>query len=192
MKRALIALALAAALPLSAQAGELNYNYVGAAYASTDLLDETFDGYAIDGSVAFNENFYGNLSYRNVRNGDFDINFDETVLSVGYRHAVSDKADFIAELGYVNVGVDLGSFGSDNTDGYRVAGGFRGMLAPKFEAGAKVYYTHLSDMGGGDFGASINGIFHINKTWGIVGSYDHSKLDSENVNTWGLGVRASF
>jgi hypothetical protein len=83
MKRTLIALALAAALPLSAQAGELNYTYAGAGYANTDFVGENFDGYSIEASGAINDKFYGNLTYRNVRNGDFDVSFGETIASLG-------------------------------------------------------------------------------------------------------------
>lgn len=191
MKRSLIALALATILPISAQAGELNYNYVQASYLDSDFVGESFDGYGVEGSFAFNENFYGSVSYRNVDNGEFDIGFDETALNLGWRRAMNDKADFIAEVGYVNVGVDVGS-DSESADGYRVAAGFRGNFNPKFEGNIKVYYTNINDLGDGEFGGRVGGVFNINKTWGIVGSYDTTKLGGETIDTWGLGVRASF
>lgn len=192
MKRSLIALALAAMLPLSAQAGEIKYSFIEAGYASSDFFDETFDGYALKGSIEFGGNFYGSLSYRDVDNNDFDVQFDETVLNLGYHHSLSDKADFIAEIGYVRVGTDLGSFGSDSSDGYRVAAGFRGLMAPKFEGEIKGYYTDINDLGDAEFGVTLGSVFHINQTWGITASYDYTKFLDENIGTWGLGVRASF
>jgi opacity protein-like surface antigen len=195
MKRALLALALAAALPLSAQAADgISYSYVEANYQSSDFLGENFDGFGIGGSFAFNEAWYGSVSYRKVGNNDFDVDLDETTVNLGWHTAMSDKADFLAEIGYVNVGVDTNSvFGSDSADGYRVAAGFRGTLAPNFEASIKARYTDLgSDNGGGDFGVGVGAVYHINPTWGITASYDHDNFDSEGMNTWGIGVRASF
>jgi hypothetical protein len=100
-------------------------------------------------------------------------------------------ADFIAELGYANYRIGGNNFGSDSVDGYRVGAGFRGMLAPKFEAGIKATYTDVKDSDG-EFGGMVYGNFHINQTWGVIASYDHTKIGGEGFNTWGLGVRASF
>ena len=190
MKRSLIALALAAVLPLSAQAGELNYNYVEAGYVSSHFVGEDFDGYSVSGSVAFNDSWYGAASYRDVSKSG--VGLDESVISIGWRHAMSDKADFLAELGYVNVGLDAGSLGSDSEDGYRVAAGFRGKLAPNFEGSIKGYYTDLGGDSDGEFGAVLGAQYNINTTWGITASYDTTQLGGETINTWGLGVRASF
>lgn len=194
MKRSLIALALATLLPISAQAGELNYNYVEANYINSHFEGESGDGFSFAGSAAFNENFYGTASYRRAKNNDFGITLDETTVNLGFRHALSDKADFIAEVGYVDVGADIDGLGSDSANGYRVAAGFRGMLAPKFEGNIKAYYTDISDAdwGGSELGFRVGAQYSINSTWGIVGSYDTTKLFDESINTWGIGVRASF
>ena len=194
MKRALIALALAAALPLSAQAAASGptYSYVEGSYQSADFLDETFDGYALAGSYGFNEHWYGSVTYKNVDNGDFDIGLDETTLNLGWHTALSDRADFLAELGYVDLGVDLGEFGDESENGYRVAAGFRGLFTPKFEGSIKGRYTDLGSEGGDGFGVGVGAVFHINPTWGITANYDHDDFDGEGMDTWGLGLRASF
>lgn len=190
MKRSLFALALAAALPLSAQAGELNYNYVEAGYVNSHFASTDFDGYSISGSVAFNDNWYGAASYRDVSKSG--VGLDETVVSLGWRHGLSDKADFLAEIGYVNVGVDAGSFGNASEDGYRVAAGFRGKMAANFEGSIKGYYTDLGGDSDGEFGVVVGAQYNINETWGITASYDTTQIADESINTWGLGVRASF
>jgi len=108
---------------------------------------------------------------------------------------MNDKADFIVEAGYVNYGLDVGGLGGGNIDGYRVAGGFRGFLGEKFEGTVKLHWTHLSESSIGssnDFGGAISGTYHINDTWGITGSYDSVQLSGDSVDSWGLGVRASF
>jgi len=189
MKLSLIALALAAALPLSAQAAdELKYNYIEADYASTHAFGTTLDGYNFKGSAAFGDNFYGTASYGQVsKNGG---HFDEGTLGVGYRHAISDKANWESELSYVDDRVKGGG-GSISDNGYRIATGVRGMLGDKFEGNFNVNYTDVSNLGNG-VGAGVGGMFHINDTWGITGAYDYSKRDSSNLDTWTLGVRASF
>jgi hypothetical protein len=65
------------------------------------------------------------------------------------------------------------------------------MLGAKFEGNVNVNYTDVSNFGNG-VGAGIGGMFHVNDTWGITGAYDYSKRDSTNLDTWTLGVRASF
>ena len=190
MKLALIALALAAALPLSAQAGELNYNYVQGGYVNSHISGTNLPGWSLDGSVKFNDMFYGTASYRNVDKSG--VQLDESTVNFGFRHAMSDKADFIAEIGYINYGLDYGS-SSANVDGYRVAGGFRGFLGEKFEGTVKINYTDVNGDGSSssEFGGGVSGTYHINDTWGITGSYDSTKL-GDTISTWGLGVRASF
>ncbi len=190
MKYSLMALALAAALPLSAQANDLSYSYIDGGYARSSVAGESADGFFLDGSFKFSDDFYGALAYRKISENGASL--DEKLATLGYRHPMTDTSDFIAELSYLNIGADAGSFGSDSANGYRVGAGFRGMLAPRFEGNIKAYYSKVKDLGGGKFGASIGGVFHINQTWGIVGSYDHAKLVGENINTWSVGVRASF
>jgi hypothetical protein len=190
MKRALIGLALAAILPVSAQAGELSYNYIEGNYVNTDFASETFDGFGVNGSVGFGGDWYASASYRKVSNGHFNLDLDETTVNLGWHHAMSDKADFLAEIGYVDMGADFGGT-SGSSNGYRAALGFRGMLAPNFEGSIKASYTDVSDMDG-EFGIGVGAVYHINPTWGIVGSFDHTRLISEDANTWAIGVRASF
>lgn len=194
-KQLVLALALAAA-PFAASANGLNYNFVEAGYVRADFVDESGDGFFAKGSVAFGESFYGHASYQEATNDDFgfDISLDETVLGMGYRHAIGTNVDLIAEASYVNLGldIDVDGFGSDSSDGYRAAVGVRGMMAPQFEATLKAYYTEISDLDGGEFGLQAGAVFHINQTWGIVASYDHTKLLDENINSARIGVRVSF
>ena len=190
MKRALFALALAAALPLSAQAADgIKYSYVEGGYRSSDFLNETFHGFGIAGSYSFNDSWYGSASYDKVSQRGIDL--DRTYVNIGWHRAVSAKADFLAELGYARFGVAAGSIGSDHAHGYRVGAGFRGMLAPKFEGSIKATYTDGGDFTG-EFGVGVGAIYHVNDMWGITANYDHDKFDGEAFNTWGVGVRASF
>jgi hypothetical protein len=218
MKFSLLALAIAAVAPFSAQASELNYNYVEADYASSHLAGTTAGGYNFKGSMAFGDSFYGAFTYGQVSknridsglvNGTgspilFDADLSNTTVSLGFRHAISDKADFYSELGYArsNLGLDVRGFGkgSESGNGYRIAAGVRGMLTDQFEGNFNVNYADVGNAGNG-VGVGIGGIYHINDTWGITGNYDYATRGNvsfggvaidETIKTWSIGVRASF
>lgn len=189
IKRSLLAFALAAALPLSAQAGEVNYNFVQAGYASTniDTLNADFNGWNLEGSVGFSDNFY---AFGGYTTGDKNsVNFNQTQLGLGWHTA--GPAQWFGELSWINNEVDFGGGVNDNDNGYRVAGGVRGFLGDKFEGKASLNYTDVGNFGDG-IGTSLSGVYHFNDTWGAYASYDYSDRSNTSINTWGLGVRASF
>ena len=65
------------------------------------------------------------------------------------------------------------------------------MVGPHFEVGGKATYTNVSDLDS-EFGVEVNAIYHFTPTWGVTASYQHANLLEENMDTWGVGVRASF
>lgn len=184
MKRSLIALVLAAALPVAAQASDLDYSYVQAGYSSTDVEGINFDGWAIKGSVAFGQSFYGVVGYENGSKSGVDLN--QTHVGLGYHHGLSENTDLFGEVHYVRDEV----LGFDD-NGWGVAGGVRSMLGQNFEATAKLTYADVNDFGAG-WGAGVSGVYHFTKTWGAYASYDYADRDGTDLKTWGVGVRASF
>lgn len=186
MKRALFALALAAALPMSAQAGELSYNYIQGGYSAASVDSEDFNGYGLKGSFGFSDSFYGFASYDSGEDNGFDLS--QTSVGAGW-HSAGDTQWF-AELSYVNNEIDFAGVSVDD-DGYAVAGGVRAKLSDKFELNGKLSYTDVNDFGDG-FGVGVGGLFSFNDTWGMYGSYDYSDRSDNDLDTWGLGVRASF
>jgi opacity protein-like surface antigen len=204
MKRSLFAIALAAALPLSAQAADpISHLFGEVGYNHTSALGEAMNGYDFKGEAHISDHFYALGSYSHVQkdNVDFgfpiliDIQFTQYALGVGYHHALSERAEWNAEASYVRDDIDesANAFGADSfgANGYRVATGLRGMLSNKFEGNIYINYTNVNDFGNG-IGGGLGGQFHITDTWGITAGYDHSKRDSSNVNTWTVGVRASY
>jgi Ax21 family sulfation-dependent quorum factor len=193
MKRSLMALALAAALPISAQASELSYNFIELDYAKLNIdgagSDFDPDGFGLKGSFAFGEQFYGFGSYlrgsEEVSGVDFDI--DQTQLGLGYRHGVSDSADFIAELSWLNDSVDIEGFGDADANGGRLSAGFRGAMAENFEGYAKANYTDGGDFDG-DFSGTLGAQVKFNKTWGVTGEAEFGS----DADIYMLGLRASF
>ncbi|HJW46215.1 MAG TPA: porin [Lysobacter sp.] len=189
-----IALALALAIaPFAASAGELSYSYIEGGYAGVSLDgdgsgDADFDGFQLRGSVLVAESIYLFAGYGSVTNDDFgtDIDFNEQQVGAGYRYGLSERADFIAELGYVNQEVEF-AFGSVDASGGRVSAGFRGLFSDHFEGLVKASYTDGGDFDG-EFSVTAGAQVKFNPTWGVVGEIEAG----EDVTKYLIGVRASF
>jgi len=197
MKRALFALALAAALPMSAQASELSYSFVEIDYtnSSSEVLSGSVydtEGYGIRGSFGFAENFYVSGGYQQ---NDFDFagaDEDRWNVGFGYHRAMYDQADWFVELNYT----DISSFAPVLDDNYYdITFGLRGSISDRFEGIAKLSYNDGADFGGiyypqydGAFSASVGLQWRINEMWGIVGEIEAYEDDTD----YTLGVRASF
>ncbi len=182
MKRSLIALALAVALPFSAHASELKYSYVEADYVN---LDSDADGWGLRGSVNFGaSDFYGLASYTkiNVDTGFGDFDVDSYEAGFGYHHALTTKSDLIAEAVYQNVDA-----GIVDIDGYRVSVGLRAALAPNFEGLIKANYIDGSDIDS-DVTGTIGGQYKFDSTWGATAEVEFANGDTAYL----VGVRASF
>ncbi len=187
MKRTLFALALAAALPMSAQAGEISYSYIQGGYSAASVDGGDFNGFGLKGSFAFNDSFYGFASYDSGEDSSVDLN--QTTLGAGW-HTAGDTQWFV-EANYINNEIDFG-FGSFDDDGFAIAGGVRAKVSDKFELNGKLSYTDVGDFGDG-FGVGVGALLSFNDTWGAYASYDYSDRGSNvELDTWSLGVRASF
>jgi hypothetical protein len=210
MKRTLFALALAAALPVSAQASELSYSFVELDYARMNIdgdVDPT--GWGIKGSAEVSKSFYvfGQYQQGNEEISGIDIDLDTTQVGVGWRHPISDSADFNAELGWIHQAVDIGENiplpglpcgcgGSSGgfipndgaeADGVRGSVGLRGALSENFEGYAKANYTDGSDFDG-DFSGTLGAQVKFAHMWGVTAEVEFG----DDYNTFLLGVRANF
>ena len=192
MKKSLTLALLLAAAPLAASAGELSYTYVEADFNRTnvdlDTVDFDFDGYALRGSFEFGKSsLYAFGGYAASTNDDLgiDIDLNESQLGLGYHHTVSDNADFLAEISYVNAEVKVAGF-SEDADAYRASIGFRGEIAENFEGQLKVNYTDGD--GSSEFAPSFGVQWKFNQTWGLVGD---AELGSDTKRDL-VGIRASF
>lgn len=191
-KQLALALALAVA-PFAASAGELSYSYVEGGYARVNVDaggfgDFDFDGVQLRGSAAVADNVYLFGGYGSVTNDDYGVDFDftELQLGVGYRHELSIRADFIAEVGYLRQELEAQGDSIDAAGG-RVSVGFRGALSDNFEGLVKASYTDGGDFDG-DFSVTAGALVKFNPTWGLVGEIEAG----EDVTKYLLGVRASF
>jgi Ax21 family sulfation-dependent quorum factor len=194
-KTALLAAVLAAA-PFAASAGGVEYTYVEAGYVHLDVEDGNDDGFQLRGSVALAENVYLHGGYASIETDDFNVELEESQIGVGLRSDLGERADFIAELGYVryDLSVDdvFGLSGSDHIDGGRLSVGLRGLLADRVEGWAKASYNDGGDFDG-SFSALIGAQVRFNQTWGVFGEIESGEL-LEDIDTtkYMVGVRASF
>lgn len=209
LKRSLVALAIAAAMPLSAQAADFDYNYFEAGYSQQDsgYGNSRGNGYTIAGSVGFAENFYVSADYRDTgesyewSGGYYNYDYDYKFWNVnfGYHRSLNENNDLIAEVGYGSWEEDYEYFynyttpwfsGHNEDEGARFAIGLRTAIGDKWETVAK-----LGRQAGGDdyfegyTTAELGVMYKINPTWGV-------RLDTKMVNDWEthytLAVRASF
>lgn len=181
MKKTLIAIALAAVLPLSANAADLSYTFVEGNYNN---LDGDIDGFGVRGSVELADSgLYALGHYQNYSERGIDLDFWE--LGLGYALDLSDNVDLIAEAARTDL---------DIVDGYRVSAGVRGSFSDNLEGVLKANYRDLDGRFGG-FGFGIDGFggtaglqYTFNKTWGLTGEVEF--FDDTQLYT--VGLRASF
>ena len=189
MKKTLFALALAAALPLSAQAAEpttgLSYTWLEGDYIDV----EGGNGWGLRGSFDFGASGlygFGSWSKLDADENDFDIDIDNDLdaneFGVGYHHPVADNTDLIAEAAYRNYDAD-----AYRIDGARFSVGARAAMTDNVEGFVKANYYDMSDYDG-DFTGTIGAQYKFTDMWGVTGEAEFGNGDK----AWMLGMRASF
>lgn len=201
MKHTIFALALAAALPMSAQASELSYSFVELDYlngsnAATAPFGSSADsnGYGVRGSFGFADNFYvsGGYAQTEFEGPGSGINNDIWNVGFGYHRAMYDQADWFTEINYTKISSD---FPLTDDSYFDVGLGLRGSISDRFEGIAKLSYNDGGNSNpgyypqyDGAFSATVGLQWRINEMWGIVGEIEAF----EDATDYTLGVRASF
>lgn len=167
------------------------------------------DGFHAAASFAVSEPIYLFGRYERVtdtvalwRIGHFD-NFNYSIasdatasrwqLGFGYRYAVSEGIDLLAEAGVLSYDVEL----TDNWGGFEASGnnlrvsvGTRAAVAGPVELWAKANYTNGDDERDAEFSGSVGLQYKFTPHVGIVGEYEGG--DGYAGTQYRLGVRASF
>lgn len=188
MKRTSLALALAALLPLGAQAAELDYSYIEAGYNRIDAhgSDADADGPAINTSVALGESFflYGGYSANDIDDSPADV--DVSRIGLGWRHGLASGSDLLVKANYIKADVGGVPINLD-AEGYEAEVGLRTAHGDNFES-----YVALGWQDGGDFDgdvyATLGGQYKFNPAWGIAASATHR----DGANEFFVGPRFSF
>lgn len=216
MKRALLALTLAAALPFTASAAEgISYNYVEAGYAKFDAKNKfaDSDGWTIAGSYAFHPNFHVFGSYSQQETDSKNLNIGGNVfripstdvdrfnVGVGYNHELSSRVDLVTRIAYEQNKYDFDNAlggGSQKFKGGFVEAGVRGSLAPNWEGYAFAGYQDFDNTRDfGDLAKQYDGKFYgrvgtqvkFNQSWGITAD---AKFVDGGHKEFFIGPRFSF
>jgi Outer membrane protein beta-barrel domain len=148
------AIAAALLLPVAASAAELSYSYVEGGIGQTEIdidaggiEDVEGDTLMLSGSLAVTDNVH---VFADFSTTDFDFDVDATTIRVGggWNQGISESADFIARLAYLQAEVET-PFGDDDEDGFDVGVGLRSAFAPNLELEGFIDYV---DLGGDDSG----------------------------------------
>ena len=108
-----------------------------------DFDDNGGDGIRLGGSFDIGNNWIVMGSYTDA---DFNNNVDVGILEVGagYVWDITGGFDLIAALQFVNADADTPG-GSSDDSGFKLSGGTRGFIAPKFEVRGSVNYIDVDD-----------------------------------------------
>lgn len=188
MKRSLIAIALAASMPLAANAAEgVTYNYLQAGYAASNG-DVDADGYDVNGSAAFHPNFhvFGGFGSQEIDNTNLDI--DQYRIGVGYNLEIAPRTDLLARVAYqkLDAGRVLGR--ELDFDGWSTEVGVRGLMARNFDGYALVGYEDYDGGIDGDFYGRLGANVAFNANWGLNGDV---KFNGD-VTEWFIGPRFTW
>ena len=189
MKKTLFALALAAALPFSAQAAEpakgLSYTFLEGNYVDV----EGGNGWGLRGSFDVgNSGLYGfgSWSKLDADEDDFDLDIDNDLdaneFGLGYHMPIADNTDLLLDAAYRTLDADV-----YRIDGARASVGARSAMTDNFEGYVKANYYDMSDFDG-DVTGTVGGQFKFNEMWGVTGEAEFGDGDQAYM----LGVRASF
>jgi opacity protein-like surface antigen len=150
MKRIGIAVLSAASLLAAgtAAAAEPQWNYGQIGWIQSDGFEDNGegDGFKVDGSIGFLENFHFQLSYEDgtYDGTSADTDWDGYRTSLGYHQAINSNGNtqFIANINYFDIDFDEdGGEGDDTSDGYGLGFGLRSMLSDKVELEGMINWT---------------------------------------------------
>lgn len=188
MRKNFLLLALAALLPLSAQASGLDYSYVEGGY--TQLNDHggpDADGLAANASFEFgNSGVFVHGGWSSTEFDDIDVDADLWRLGLGYHHALDARHDLVVSANYLDAEFDHALIQVD-ADGYEAELGLRSAWSPRFETLAAIGRADGGDIDGESY-ARLAAQYRFNDSWGMVAS---ARI-GEDVNEWFVGPRLSF
>jgi len=176
------------AFSASASAEGFDYNWLSFGYGQTEFddIDVDGDGFGIGGSFAIANNFHVFAAYEQA-DFDFDVEGTQWNAGFGYNTPLSDVVDFVAQLSYEYVEVEVPGFPSIDDNGFGLGVGLRWWATSKFEVDAGIKYVDLSDSGD-DTGFGVGGHYYFTPSFalGLNGSW------ADDTSTYSLVGRFFF
>lgn len=174
-------------LPFSSFAATgISYSFAELNYVSEDLevdvdgpfsgsADDDGDGFNFNASFAIDETFFVNGGYTDVGLDDFDADLSTLDLGFGFRNSLSDVLDAYGVLSYEKFELEDSSGDDTDEDGFGVAGGLRGLLAPELELNGQVKYTDVGDFDG--FGFKVGALYSFVPNWAVNADFSTRELE---------------
>ena len=178
MKKALLSLALLAAV--SATADQPSHNYVGIGHIQGD----NSDGKYAEASYAFSDHIYAVASYATTDYDYLDADANGFSVGVGYSLPTGDSTIWFIDASYIDAEVEVWGY-SESDNGYGLETGFRSMVTENIELGVSVDYVDIFDDTESDVNAYAQ--YHVTENFGIL--VDVSSASEYN---YGVGIRYNF
>ena len=189
-----------AALPLSAMASNLSYNFLEGGYMKATQEDGNsddydFDGFTVGASGKIAKNLYVFGDYRQVESDTVAgtrINIDAGRIGLGVIFPINDNLDLTAGGGasfgkFDYKGVAAGATPDDNDDtGYFLQGIARAKVLPALEINGGYRYEKVFDES--DSVGLIGAVFNITPAFAAIGNYEFG----DDLNRYVLGGRFNF
>ena len=180
MKRTGIALLSTAALlaasgAMAASADDISWTYLEAGWVNADGYEDfETDGFAINGSLGFADNFYLQAGFSALDSDWDDADIDTWNVAIGYHTNLTATSQWFIDVGYFDGEYDYdGAEGFDggtaDTDGFSVSSGVRIRPTDSMEFGAKLVYTD-GDIEGSDFNdtsVGVYGQYYLVPAWSV-------------------------
>jgi predicted porin len=162
------------------QAENFDYNYIQGAYESIDLDGPDADVFRLSGSYEFTPQltFIGEYATGDIDNptGGSDLDFEETVIGLGYHTELMRSTDLTANIKVINQDTDLAG---DDT-GYGLGVGLRHKLADNIEVNANVDFVDVNQ--NEDTSLELGARYYFSKAYSAGLSYSSSTEDVDVVS----------
>ena len=179
---------IALALFMVTANAELNYEYIEASYARTDIDAGPFgvdgDGFEVGGSFSIRPQIFGFASFGSTNT---DVNFDLNTIVAGVGYHSTGPAHYVAKVFYLRNDIDAGSVADSSDNGFGISFGGRGIIAPKWELEGNLVYVDSGDSSG-ELGANGLVRYHINQQ--LSSAFFVSA--AEDTSAFGLNIRLGF
>jgi len=183
------AFAITSVLPIISNAENISYNYIQAAYTTTDIdiLGTSIDGngFSISGSATINDNLAFIASFDD-QSYDYDIDTNSFQFGLNFHTPVNKTTDILFGISILDSEVSQPLLGSEDDTGNVLGVGIRSKLNPNIEIDFGVSRSDIFDDSSTGFSLSLLARLNENIQLGIgYGSGD-------DTDTIGFSLRSNF
>lgn len=166
----------------SIQAEEsVRWDSASLSYQSVDIDGDKLTGFGVSGTKLVGEDFFITGNYASVSD-DFevygssvDLDFNTLSVGLGYRHAISSKADLFGIVSYQDMEVEASVEGysdSISDNGYGLQAGIRSLVSENVELMGSLDYVDID--GESETGFNVSAMYHFTNQFSAGVGYGKS------------------